>query len=126
MVDYARSLEKYSLKQKTWNTAGSDRNYDVYNFLDRTSGFTFDNSAVVWGCSLRETLRNRTKEQDYIRPGDFWYRNPEFGKTVSDPNKRGRYGSGFGKKLYANEFNPYPPGITYQRAHKTYEEPSAT
>ncbi|KAJ1397050.1 hypothetical protein B484DRAFT_458779, partial [Ochromonadaceae sp. CCMP2298] len=84
---YARSLEKYILKQGTWDTAGNGRDYDTYNFLDRVSGFKFDNSALEWTCQLRELLRNRTGEQHYLRPGDVWYRNPEFGKTVSDARK---------------------------------------
>ena len=33
-----------------------------------------------------------TGESVYLRPGTFWYRNAEFGKHVSDPEKRGRYG----------------------------------
>lgn len=63
-------------------------------------------------------------EQDYIRPGD-WYRNPEFGRTVEDPLKRGRNGAGYGKYLSPLEMNPYPPGETYQRGHKPYVAPSA-
>ena len=26
--------------------------YDIYNFMDRTTGFEFDNSAVPWGCQV--------------------------------------------------------------------------
>jgi hypothetical protein len=63
-------------------------------------------------------------EADYVRPGDHWYRNPEFGKVVSDPRKRGRNGAGYGKYLGQLEMNPYPPGETYQRAHKPYVAPS--
>lgn len=125
IVDYARSLEKYMLKQKTWETAsGADaKGYDFYHFLDRTLGFTYDDTAIPWTCQLRDLLRERTKESDYLRPGDFWYRNPEFGRVVSDVNKRGRGGSGFGKYLGDGEMNPYPPGLTYQRAHKPYQQP---
>lgn len=118
---YARTLEKYFLKQKTWSTAGGDRGYDMYNFLDRTLGFEFDNSALQWSCQLRQLLTNRTGIEHYVRPGDSWYRNPEFGKRVDDPLKRGRGGQGDGKKLGWGEMNPYPPGETYQRAHKVYE-----
>jgi len=120
-ADYARSLEKYMMKQNTWETAGSGRDYDIYNFMDRVSGSRFDNSAVVYGCQLRELLRNRTGEPDYVRPGD-WYRNPEFGRVVQNPRKRGRNGAGYGKYLGPAEMNPYPPGGTYQRAHKPYVE----
>jgi hypothetical protein len=62
-------------------------------------------------------------EQDYVRPGDSWYRNPEFGRTVADPRKRGRHGAGYGKYLAPMEMNPYPPGETYQRAHRPYVAP---
>eukprot|EP01038_Epipyxis_sp_PR26KG_P015398 gene15398-20767_t len=120
---YARSLEKYIMKQSTWETAGSNRGYDIYNFLDRVLGYEYDNSGVYWGCQLRELLWNRTGELHYVRPGDMWYRNPEFGRVVSDPRKRGRHGSGLGKKLSPHEMNPYPPGDTYQLAHKSYEQP---
>lgn len=124
---YARSLEKYVLKQKTWETAsGHDSTgYTIYNYLDRVSGFEFDDSAVKWGCQLRSLLFNRTGMQNYVRPGDSWYRNPEFGRTVADPKKRSRYGHGFGVRLGPSEFNPYPPGETYQAAHATYVPPPA-
>ncbi len=52
----------------------------------------------------------------------MWYRNVEFGKTVSDPHKRGRFGAGYGKKISQTDMNPYPPGDTYQKAHKAYGE----
>lgn len=108
------------MKQATWDTAGADRDYDIYNFLDRVSGFQYDDSAVSWACQLRSLLHNRTGEVNYIRPGDDWYRNPEFGKTVANPRKRGRNGSGFGKYVPLLDMNPYPIGETYQQAHKPY------
>ena len=113
------------LKQRTWETAGGHNNkgYDIYNYLDRVLGFEYDDSAVVWGCQVREMLRKRTNESNYVRPGDFWYRNPEFGKIVSDPRKRGRHGSGLGKKVGWHDMNPYPIGESYQAAHKVYSDP---
>ena len=122
---YARSLEKYVMKSKTWETAsGHDSTgYTISNYFDRVSGFEFDDSAIKWGCQLRKLLFNRTGIEHYIRPGDDWYRNPEFGKTVSDPKKRARYGNGFGIKLPMGEMNPYPPGLTYQGGHKQYIAP---
>lgn len=122
--DYARSMEKYIMKQGSWDTAAPNRGYDIYNFLDRVSGFEFDDSAIPWSCQLRQLLRERTGEPDYLRPGDMWYRNPEFGRTVSDPHKRGRNGAGYGKYVQAHEWNPYPVGETYQRAHKPYVAPT--
>lgn len=44
----------------------------------------------------------------------------EFGEAVENPNKRGRYGRGYGKYLQWHEMNPYPKGVTYQRSHKPY------
>ena len=116
-------MEKYILKQKTWETAsGHDSTgYSIYNFLDRVSGWEFDDSLISWGCQLRDLLRTRTGIANYVRPGDIWYRNPEYGKLVDDPHKRGRYGGGYGKQLGPREMNPYPPLDTYQRAHKKYE-----
>ncbi len=110
------------MKQQTWNTAGSNRDYDLYTFLYRTLGFTFDNSATAWTCQLRALLYNRTGVEHYIRPGDSWYRNPEFGKAVEDGLKRGRHGAAYGKQLGAIDMNPYPPGGTYQDAHKVYSK----
>lgn len=123
---YARSLEKFSLKAATWDTAAPGKGYDVYHFLHRNLGYHFDNSAVVWGCQVREVLRRRTGEEHYLRPGDSWYRNPEFGKVVDDPEKRGRYGRGYGAKVGWSDMNPYPAGNTYQKSHKVYEEPKKT
>jgi hypothetical protein len=61
-------------------------------FLARNTGWYFDNRALQHSCQLRDVLINMTKEQIYYRPGNFWYRNAEFGRDVSDPAKRGRYG----------------------------------
>lgn len=111
------------MKQRTWSTAGSHRDYDMFNFLDRASGFTRDTSALAWTCQLRELLTNRTGQAHYLRAGESWYRNPEFGKTVEEPLKRGRFGQGYGKVLQPKEMNPYPPGSTYQGAHAVYRPP---
>ena len=43
----------------------------------------------------------------FLRHGNFWYRNPEFGKEVSDPDKRGRYGRQNKEGFSFKEFNPY-------------------
>lgn len=100
ITDYSRSLEKFLVKQQTYETASTGREtYDVSNFFERSFGYTYDDRAVVWGCLVRAQLANRTGERDYVRPGDFWYRNPEFGKAVEDSAKRGRFGAGYGKVL---------------------------
>jgi len=122
---YARSLEKYVLKQQTWETASAESSsgYSIYNFLDRQSGWLFDDTAVSWGCQVRAKLQERTGKRDYLRPGDSWYRNPEYGKVVNDPQKRGRNGAAYGKKLGPKEWSSYPPQDFYQRAHKAYTDP---
>lgn len=100
---YSRSLEKYALKQKTWKTSTGEHkkgqtseqaasSYDIPKFLARSVGSHFDDSALRYSCQLREVLANITGEDVYLRPGSFWYKNPEFGKTITDPDKRGRYG----------------------------------
>eukprot|EP01041_Mallomonas_annulata_P000112 gene112-165_t len=117
---YTRSLEKYALKSKSWDTSGRKRGYNFHNFLERTFGFELDNSSLSCTCQLRALLRNRTGEEHYVRPGNFWYRNPEYGRLVEDPEKRGRGGAGYKKRVSPEEMNPYPPGDTYQKAHKAY------
>ena len=46
------------LKQRTWGTAAGHEGsgYDIYNFMDRTTGFEFDNSGVPWGCQVEVFL----------------------------------------------------------------------
>jgi hypothetical protein len=101
MNHYSRSLEKYELKAKTWKTASGDikegghdqsANYDLANFFHRSVGWYLDRSALRYSCQVREVLNNVTGEAHYLRPGDMWYRNPEFGRPLEDPRKRGRYG----------------------------------
>eukprot|EP01035_Chromulina_nebulosa_P019833 gene19833-25781_t len=100
---YSRSLEKYAIKSRTWKTATGEiqagqtaeqaaKNYDVPKFLARNLGWYYDDTALRYSCQLRELLRNITNEDIYLRPGYLWYRNPEFGKEIHDPDKRGRYG----------------------------------
>lgn len=115
---YSRSLEKFMLKTKTWTTssgevkAGETANqaaasYDIGKFFARSVGFHHDNTALRYSCQLRETLANMTGEKIYLRPGSHWYRNPEFGKTISDPDKRGRYGRANPPGFKYMDQNPY-------------------
>lgn len=110
---YSRSLEKFGLKAKTWKTATGEakegenseqaaKGYDIPKFLQRSVGWTHDATAIRYTCQLREVLKNITGADPYLRPGDMWYRNAEFGKSVGDPDKRGRYG------------RPNPPGFKYK------------
>ena len=100
---YSRSLEKFALKQKTWRTATNEvqpgqtaeeaqSSYSIPKFFARSVGWFHDNTALRYSCQLREVLKNMTGDDVYLRPGSFWYRNPEFGRTVTDPEKRGAYG----------------------------------
>lgn len=115
---YSRSLEKYVIKGKTWKTASGEvtggmnshqaaRSYDIPKFLSRNLGWYFDNRGVRFGCELRELLRNVTGEPVYLRPGGGWYRNAEFGKEVTDPEKRGRYGRVNAPGFKFSDGNPY-------------------
>ena len=112
---YSRSVEKYALKAQTWQTSTGEfqgsfkesekasKNYDIVGFFHRNVGWYSDNIAATrYGCQLRELLRNMTGEPVYLRPGDQWYRNPEFGRYIAYPAKRRRYG------------RPNPPGFHYK------------
>lgn len=96
---YSRSVEKFGVKGKTWALASREMkpnqtsyeasiNYDLPKFFARSTGLRYDERAVRYSCQLREVLRNMTGESPYLRPGNIWYRNPEFGKVVTDPEKR--------------------------------------
>lgn len=109
---YSRSLEKYSIKAKTWKTATGETkagetskqaasSYDISKFLSRSVGWYHDPIALRYSCQLRDVLAAMTNHTPYLRPGTMWYRNPEFGRPVSDPDKRGRYG------------RPNPDGFRY-------------
>ena len=69
------------MKAATWDSAIS---YDIHNYLKRASGSDNDNSALVWSCQVREQLRQRTGQSIYMRPGDMWIRNQEFGQLHKD------------------------------------------
>ena len=111
MNHYSRSLEKFELKGKTWKTSTGEikegmtreqaaASYDLNTFFQRSVGWFLDRTALRYSCQVRETLRNYTREEFYLRPGEMWYRNPEFGKEVSIPGKRGRYGRPLAQKRF--------------------------
>lgn len=115
---YSRSLEKFALKSKTWTTASgevkhgesSDKvasNYDIPKFLSRSVGWHHDPIALRYSCQVRSLLKNITNEDIYLRPGNIWYRNPEFGKPIEDADKRGRYGRPNPPNFKTNLVNPY-------------------
>ena len=120
---YSRSLEKFGLKQKSWDSIssgndslGNTQGLSISHFLARQYGSSFDDSALAWSCLLRRQLANRTGIAHYLRPGDLWARNPEFGKLVLDQEKRGRRGNGLGKVIPPREWTRFPRGHTYQAA----------
>lgn len=124
---YSRSLEKYALKAKTWRTASGEggaeaaTKYDIAGFLVRQVGWERDPIALRYSCQLREMLRQMTGEDVYLRPGYFWYRNPEFGKHVSDPAKRGRYGRPNPENFVYRDGNPlHYHGEKQQETHIQY------
>jgi hypothetical protein len=59
---YSRSLEKFGLKAKTWETASGDNpvGYDMVHFLDRNVGRHTDRSALRFTCQLRKHLSEVT------------------------------------------------------------------
>lgn len=115
---YSRSLEKYTLKSKTWKTSsgeamvGQDSNaaasdYNIEKFFQRSVGWMHDNSALRYTCQLRELLAKMTGHKTYFRPGHGWYRNPELGRLVNVPEKRGRYGRPNAEGFHYKDGNPF-------------------
>lgn len=121
MNHYARSLEKFQLKQATWQTASQETNsYDLSNYMSRTYGWIYDPTAVYYGCAVRYEI-NRAKREyiqsvkdspkfsldaphdplsaiyilempqsdfQFLRQGENWYRNPEFGVAIASKLKQ--------------------------------------
>ena len=107
---YARSLEKYELKQQTWETAqGHDGSaYSLTNYMSRAVGWTLDRSALRHSCQLRERLAQATGEAVYFRPGAMWARNVEFGRNLSYPGKMRRFDAAVEPGFKYSPVNPYP------------------
>lgn len=66
--------------------------YTMNKYFERSFGWTYDPSALRYSCQVREIIAEVTKESIFYRKGDFWYRNPEFGREITDPSKRGPLG----------------------------------
>lgn len=64
LYHYSRSLEKYGLKSKTWETAsGNDpTGYNVIHFMERNLGRQADRSALQYACQLRKGLADMTSK----------------------------------------------------------------
>jgi hypothetical protein len=111
---YTRSLEKFALKQKTWQTAASrgENKYEIAGYLHRTYGWTHDDSAARLSCAVRREIARATgSSEPYVRPGEDWYRNPEFGRVIKDPSRRGR---GNGRLHVTPPEHPYHYGKVQQ------------
>jgi hypothetical protein len=113
-----KTLEKYALKMKSWKTATGEvfgnqtiedaaKGYDIPGFLHRSVGWLHDATALRYTCQMRELLQQMTNEPFFLRHGTFWYRNPEFGKIITEPKKRGRYGRPNPDNFKYNEPNPF-------------------
>lgn len=90
---YGRSLEKFGLKAKTWQTAGGrDNSYHLEHFLDRNVGHHLDSRMLRYTCQLRQHLIDKTGQNPYFRSGDYWFRNVEFGRPLLDGAKGRRNG----------------------------------
>mgnify|MGYP003385523911 CR=1 FL=1 len=84
---YARSLEKYDLKQRTWSNYNTMA-YSVTEYLDRNLGRTLDSRCSRrYSCQVRAILRNMTNQTVFLRAGDFWYHNVEYNKSLLDADK---------------------------------------
>jgi hypothetical protein len=76
---YARSLEKFTLKQRTWKQhvkAG----YGIEKYFDRTHGWTHDNRMLRYSCQVRALLKEVAGLDPFIRPGT-WQRSFEVRKN---------------------------------------------
>ena len=100
---YSRSLEKFSLKARSWRTSGGV-GYNLIHFLDRNIGWVYDDRAIMYGCQVRKILRERSGKAIFYRPGDFWYRNVEFGL----PFVRVNYSDGTSVSLSADKVKGQP------------------
>ena len=115
---YSRSVEKYTQKAETWRTSGGEvkegttqeaasRDYDMSKFFQRNLGWKVDRVAIKYSCQLRRVLAKKQKTVPFMRANTVWYRNAEFGKHVSVPDKRGRYGRPNPEGFHFKDGNPH-------------------
>lgn len=121
---YARSLEKYEMKGKTWQTSSGDlgsdsSSYDITGFLDRSIGWKTNRDAVVYGCQVREILQDFTNMSQYFRPGDYWYKNVEFGRPMNHPLKGRRNNRPAPDNFKYNHPSPYNYKYNHKKTRKT-------
>jgi len=115
---YSRSIEKFAVKAQTWRTSsgevkeGEDMHkvaatYDMNMFFQRNLGWKTDRNALKYSCQLRAQLATDTAVPLFMRSGSQWYRNAEFGRHVSIPEKRGRYGRPNPEGFHFKDGNPH-------------------
>jgi hypothetical protein len=62
--------------------------YSLSEFLDRNLGRSLDvRASRRYGCEVREILQTMTGEDIFLRPGNFWYRNVEYNRSLLDEGK---------------------------------------
>ena len=76
---YARSLEKFTVKQRSWKQH-VNAGYDIGRFLERSHGWTFDNTALRYSCQIRHVIADVTGQRYYVRRGN-WIRLYELKKN---------------------------------------------
>ena len=116
---YSRSVEKYTLKAQTWRTSSGEvksgedmhtvaKDYDIIKFFQRSLGWKIDRQALKYTCQLREVIAKAYGiDSPFMRAGTTWYRNAEFGRHVSIPEKRGRYGRPNPEGYHFKDGNPH-------------------
>lgn len=145
---YSRSLEKYQFQQ---NSALPGSNiHDLRVYMNKAYGWHFDPIALIYSCLVRFEIneqynklaynptlviakkdldsdsakRQRTPSYYFLRSGDSWYRNPEFGRPIMDLSRRGR-GTGGAAAYIRTPYNPTTVGNIYTehnngRSHRFY------
>jgi len=78
---YARSLEKFTLKQRTW-TQHVNAGYGLDKYFERLHGWTHDNRMLRYSCQVRELLGEVTGNKPFVRPGE-WTRSYEVQRNPS-------------------------------------------
>ncbi len=109
---YARSLEKFELKTQSWETSNSA--YNLIDYFDRSVGWTLDSLAAQrYSCQVRAILHKMTGKEKYLRPGDMWIRNVEFGKAMTYASKAKRDGETIVNGFTFRRVNPYHYELAY-------------
>ncbi len=64
-----------------------------------------DSASERYSCLVRQEIeRVWDSGKRFIRPGDSWFRNPEFGRSIELAEKRGR---GNGQRVVRTPHNPH-------------------